>query len=106
MNKIKKSPAPPTTAHACKLYRKKPVVIAAFQFDGDLMDSKGRWYVPYWAIEAYHEGNLYFIGAELYIETLEGVMHVPVGNYVIRGVDGELYSCREDIFNKTYEEVE
>nr|DAX37694.1 MAG TPA: PGDYG protein [Caudoviricetes sp.] len=42
---------------------------------------------------------------ELYIETLEGTHHVSVGDYVIQGVNGELYPCKPDIFEKTYEEV-
>jgi len=39
----------------------------------------------------------------LTIETLEGVMTASVGDYVIRGVQGELYPCKPDIFEKTYE---
>lgn len=37
---------------------------------------------------------------ELYIETLEGTHHVSVGDYVIQGVNGELYPCKPDIFEK------
>lgn len=48
---------------------------------------------------------MYYYGPELYISTLEGVHHVSVGDYVIRGVNGELYPCKPDIFMKTYEEV-
>ncbi len=43
---------------------------------------------------------------ELFIKTLEGVHHVSVGDYVIKGVNGELYPCKPDIFEKTYESVE
>lgn len=39
------------------------------------------------------------------IETLEGVMKASVGDYIIKGVNGEFYPCKPDIFNKTYEEV-
>ena len=42
---------------------------------------------------------------ELYIETLEGTHHVSVGDYIIQGLHGELYPCKPDIFEKTYEEV-
>lgn len=92
-------------------YRKKPVVIEAFKFDGDLMDSKGRWYVPNWAVKAYHDNTLFYDNVEngnpweLFIKTLEGKMHCSVGDYVVKGVDGELYPCKPDIFEKTYEEV-
>ena len=37
------------------------------------------------------------------IKTLEGKMHAKVGDYIIRGVNGELYPCKPDIFKKTYE---
>lgn len=92
-------------------FRKKPVVVEAFQYDGDLKDSKGNWYVPQWAITAY-ENKVMFYGREphpfnspyeLYIETLEGIHHVTVGDYVIQGVNGELYPCKPDIFEQTYE---
>ena len=41
----------------------------------------------------------------LKIETLEGVMNASVGDYIIKGVNGEYYPCKPDIFEKTYEEV-
>lgn len=43
---------------------------------------------------------------ELFIHTLEGVMHVTTGAYIVLGVHKEAYACAEDIFNKTYELVE
>ena len=94
-------------------YRKKPVVIEAFQYDGDLMGSDGKFYVPDWAVKAHEEGTLYFDSVDpeappcdLFIRTLEGVHHASVGDYVIQGVNGELYPCKPDIFRKTYEVVE
>jgi hypothetical protein len=42
---------------------------------------------------------------ELYIKTLEGTMHVRDGDYIIVGVDGELYPCKPEIFNKTYDPI-
>ena len=94
-------------------YRKKPVVIEAFKYDGDLMGSNGKYYVPDWAVKAHEEGVLYFDSVEkgtppceLFILTLEGVHHTSVGDYVIRGVNGELYPCKPDIFEKTYDAVE
>lgn len=41
----------------------------------------------------------------MYIETLEGTMKASVGDYIIKGVNGEFYPCKPDIFEKTYEEV-
>lgn len=95
-------------------YRKKPVVIEAFQYDGDLKSSDGEYYVPNWAVKAFESGVLYYRSenfpytppCELYVKTLEGDMHVSVKDYVIRGINGELYPCRPDIFEKTYEPIE
>lgn len=84
-------------------YRKKPVEIEAFQYDGDFMNKDGYYYVPDWAVCANAEGVLYFEDGELFIKTLEGIHHASVGDYIIRGVKGELYPCKPDIFEMTYE---
>lgn len=92
-------------------YRKKPVVIEAVQYDGDLMNSNGE-YVPEWAVRAMRSGTMYYDPinegppCELFIQTLEGVHHVSLGDYIIQGIQGELYPCKPDIFEKTYEAVE
>ena len=41
-----------------------------------------------------------------YIKTLEGTMKVEYGDYIIMGVNGEIYPCKPDIFEKTYEKVD
>ena len=95
-------------------YRKKPVVIEAIQYDGDLKGKDGNYYVPDWAVKAFEDGVLHYRlpisplhpPCELYVKALEGDMHVSVGDYVICGVNGELYPCKPDIFEKTYEAVE
>ncbi len=95
-------------------YRKKPVVIEAFKYDGDLKGADGKYYVPDWVVQAFDEGVLFYklqlsplhLPYELCIKTLEGNLQVSVGDYIIRGVNGELYPCKPDIFAKTYEEVE
>ncbi len=91
-------------------YRKKPVVIEAFQYDGDLKGPDGQYYVPNWAVKAYEDGTMYYgeldgQPGELFIKTLEGVHRASVGDYIIQGVNGELYPCKPDIFEKTYEVV-
>ena len=83
-------------------YVKKPVVIEAFEFDGDFIDKDGKRYVPQWAMYALEKGVMEFKGPELYINTLEGRHHASVGDYIIRGVNGELYPCKPDIFEKTW----
>ena len=51
-------------------YRKKPVVIEAFQYDGDMINSIGKPYVPEWAISAVNNNTMYYDGPELFIRTL------------------------------------
>lgn len=45
----------------------------------------------------------YIAECEMDIQTLEGVMHANVGDWIITGVNGEQYPCKPDIFEKTYE---
>lgn len=92
-------------------YRKKPVVIEAFQYDGDFIDKDGNFYVPEWAQKAFKDGVMYFRyfkyqPLELFIDTLEGTHHASVGDYIIKGMNGEFYPCKPDIFEKTYEKAE
>lgn len=89
-------------------YRKKPVVIEAFQYDGDLMNSSGEYYVSDWAVKAFESGVMRYAStdaepSELFINTLEGDHHVSVGDYIIKGIQGELYPCKPNIFEQTYE---
>src|SRR5690606_28332557 len=96
-------------------FRKKPVVIEAFQMTKENRESNVDW--PEWLHRAW---NLSFteVGAvscedfpnskgheRMVIRTLERVMTVSWNDYIIRGVAGELYSCKPDIFAATYEPV-
>lgn len=80
-------------------YRKKPIIIDAFCL--------GVERVPEWfnskdcSQELDENGKV----LNLYISTLEGVMKANHGDYIIRGVNGEIYPCKPDIFRKTYELV-
>lgn len=87
-------------------YRKNPVVIEAFQYDGDFKKQDGDFYIPDWAEKAYEQDILIFRGADLFVKTLEGEMLVGLDDYIIKGVQGELYPCKPDIFEATYEIVE
>jgi hypothetical protein len=82
---------------------KKRIAIECFKYDGDLKNTNGEFYVDRWAVEAFQSGVIYFKDGEMYIKTLEGDHHVSVGDYVIRGVNNELYPCKPDIFEKTYD---
>lgn len=81
-------------------YRKKPVVIEAIQFTGtadNLAD-----------IERFCEGDAEWQarGKELVIATLEGPLRASLDDWIIRGIKGEFYPCKPDIFEATYEKVE
>ncbi len=85
-------------------YRKKPVVIEAMQWYGD----RGAYAAmePIYWMES-HGGPYRIDGASgaLYILTLEGEMRVDSGDWIIKGVQGEFYPCKPDIFEATYEPV-
>jgi hypothetical protein len=78
-------------------YRKKPVVIEAVQWDGNLETLN---VFPKEDTEPVKLRN-----GDLYIQTLEGEMKASIGDFIIKGVQGEFYPCKPDIFEKTYEEV-
>lgn len=82
-------------------WRKKPVVVDAFQFTGVHRDD-----YPEWFINEIVRGRAWYVGEMASIGTLEGEMRASPGDYIICGVKGELYPCRPDIFAATYEPVE
>lgn len=93
-----------------KKYRKKPVVIEAMEVTKD-----GRQDAVAWIIDGgarVHVEQSYIIKAqgleETYafeVKTLEGFMTANYGDFIIKGVNGEFYPCKPDIFAKTYEEA-
>ena len=80
-----------------KKYKTKPVVIEAVKWTGSNVDevrefmSDKKWMLN--------------IGG-LFIKTLEGDMRADEGDYIIKGLRGEFYPCKPDVFEKKYEEVE
>jgi hypothetical protein len=81
-------------------FRKKPIVIEAVRWDGNLTT------VEALLIGSTTEAVEQDLGDPgLYIPTLEGRMKADVGDYVIKGVKGEIYPCKPDIFESTYDVV-
>lgn len=85
-------------------YRKKPVEVQAYKVDGSRsadLNALAKWcngsasYLDEW------DSSTAFI----HIPTLEGVMKANHGDYIIKGVQGEFYPCKPDIFEATYERV-
>ena len=77
-------------------YRKKPVVIDAVQWTGENMQE----------ISDFASHCAEIVNDTLLINTLEGTMTASKGDYIIRGVQGEYYPCKPDIFEETYEKCE
>jgi len=99
-------------------FRTKPVVIEAFQMTKERRLDNSEW--PHWLHEAWQkpvtELGSFFCSADgclenethtpVFIQSLEGTMNVDWGDWIIQGIKGELYLCKPDIFEATYEEVE
>jgi hypothetical protein len=87
-------------------YRKKPVVIEAFQFGID--------YMPEWFYMKMHTNDIITQGGHplanhiisCTINTLEDIMTAVKGDMIIKGIQGEIYPCKKDIFDASYEKVE
>jgi hypothetical protein len=73
-------------------YVKKPIVVEAFRLG---YDDKPEWFVDY---EFQFARDAYII-----IETLEGEMRGFMGDMIIKGIKGEIYPCKKDIFDATYD---
>ena len=93
-------------------YRKKPIVIEAFQMTIERRWNNFEW--PEWLHEAWNgdpsEGAVWCDPDDpqkkLVCGTLEGVHHIDFDDFIIQGVRGEIYPCKPDIFEMTYEKVE
>jgi hypothetical protein len=84
-----------------KQYRKKPVVIEAFRLDANTTPSQAAALCGGKVVGNGRVGDTY----KVLIETLEGDMAADYGDYIIKGVKGEFYPCKPDIFEATYEQV-
>lgn len=90
-------------------YRKKPVVIEAIQWNGNNLEEVMKFIgseFEYKEKTSYATNKfVYFVG-RLLLHTLEGTMQLSLGDYIIKGIKGEFYPCKPDIFEETYEVVE
>ena len=87
-------------------FRKKPVVVEAVQF----LPNKGSTdAVMALAVQGTRQVDIHVDAQNnytMFIKTLEGKMEASIGDWIIKGVSGELYPCKPDIFLKTYEPAE
>jgi hypothetical protein len=64
------------------------------------------WYdLPKWLRDAYEKADILFLPDGVSIKTLEGKMKGDIGDWIIQGVKGEIYPCKPDIFEATYDPV-
>ena len=80
-------------------FRKKPVVIEAIQITDMTTTQEVKAFAP--NVVCHFEANV----PSVEIETLEGIMQARVGDWIIKGVAGEYYPCKPEIFAATYEAV-
>lgn len=85
-------------------YRKKPVIIKAFKMG---IDNRPDWFQNKVSNDEIITHKVEKGSKKTYciIKTLEGDMKGDYGDYIIQGVNGEVYACKPDIFHKTYEKV-
>lgn len=80
-------------------FREKPVEIEAVQFDGSHR-------ITEWTgLTAQNAGAIFWKESALVIRTMEGDLVASPGDWIIRGIKGEIYPCKDDIFAATYDEV-
>lgn len=79
-------------------YRKKPIDIEAFQFGKDEF--------PFWFSCRLGKNNIIVKEDCVYIKTLEGTMKADLFDYIIKGIEGEIYPCKPDIFEKSYDKID
>lgn len=87
-------------------YKKKPVVIEAMQYTKENKVPFLKFVGANMEIKVCYTDTGEIEGLKPFIKTLEGDMSISYGGYIIKGIKGEFYPCKEDIFLETYELVE
>ena len=85
-------------------YRKKPIEIEAIQLTNESIIEIIKWATDYISIKVDTDENDNIIG--MVIPTLEGAMKASMNDYIIKGIQGEYYPCKPNIFEQTYELIE
>lgn len=88
-------------------YRKLPVIIEAESVTELIYNAKNNWSaLPNWIKENYEKGKIFFLNNSIEIMTDEGRMRGEKNDYIIKGIHNEIYPCKPDIFNLTYEKLD
>lgn len=90
------------------IYQKKPVEIEAHQWTGSPESTKQilKWSEGFISHKEQHAGGSWHVPEHLMVATLEGNMRAVVGDWIVRGIRGELYPVADDIFRASYRWVE
>jgi len=86
-------------------FRKRPVEVEAFPVNDAIGAANHLRTLPVWLTAAFEQGDVVVLADGLSIKTLEGWLQAARGDWLIRGVKGEIYSCKADVFQETYEVV-
>ena len=100
MHTLKRLVLNPILKHMTHKYVKKPIIIEAVQWTGT-----NRKEIFDFCITCYFNTDFETGDLKLHIQTLEGNMEASVGDYIIKGIKGEFYPCKPDIFELTYDIV-
>ena len=90
-------------------YRKKPIPVEAIKMGKEGFEETPEWFIKALSTSKVYYRNYFgsnFIKCGFRVQTLEGNMDGNIGDYLVRGVKGELYPCRGGIFEMIYEKVE
>lgn len=82
-------------------FRKKQVEVSAIQYDGSNIKQ-----VMYFLGDDFVNLSRTLRGDEIFMETYEGILSAMPGDYIIRGIEGEHYPCKESVFTQTYERID
>jgi len=90
-----------------KKYRKRPIPVEAIQYRDDTIEdifefTDGKAFAD---VHEFEDGRVTVSTEVLRIITLEGILYAMKGGYVAKGIDGEIYPIKQDIFERTYEEI-
>lgn len=91
-----------------KKYRKKPLIVEAIQWDGYINQTQMNCLYD-WGLQTYNVAHQWEDGSnrvDIYIHTLEGMMECDVGDFIVKGIEGEFYPVKESVFLKSYEAAE
>lgn len=93
-------------------FRKRPVVVEAIGVDAALSNARGAWGdLPAWLVEAYDRGDVIFANEGVHLNVAVGdaprqMVVAPWGDWIVRGVHGEIYPCESKVFAETFVPVD